>query len=121
MYQYRSINDSPSSDTFLVLYVLSVEMPYKNNNMCYSYEEIERQNRRRLQAERRRRSMSRIALTPSNLIYPMRAPSNIAYSSPPPAYRERASPAYREHASPVDGYVLRGDRRPSVVREDGHL
>lgn len=89
--------------------------------MCYSYEEIERQNRRRLQAERRRRSMSRIALTPSNLIYPMRAPSNIAYSSPPPAYRERASPAYREHASPVDGYVLRGDRRPSVVREDGHL
>lgn len=55
---------------------------------------MQRERRRRREASRRTRS--RIALTPSNLIYPMRAPSNIAYNSPPPPYQATLTspPAY---------------------------
>jgi len=51
----------------------------------------DRERDRPRRSSRHRRS-SRIPLTSSNLIYPMRAPSNIAYSSPPPPYRETATP-----------------------------
>ncbi|XP_045165831.2 uncharacterized protein LOC123529531 [Mercenaria mercenaria] len=63
-----------------------VDQPYPG----IRYEDIQRDRRRR--RETQRRSRSRISLTPSNLIYPMRAPSNIAYNSPPPPYQATLSP-----------------------------
>lgn len=54
------------------------------------YDDIQRERNRRREAHRR--SRSRISLTPSNVIYPMRAPSNITYNSPPPPYQATVSP-----------------------------
>ncbi|XP_052781139.1 uncharacterized protein LOC128217792 [Mya arenaria] len=73
-----------------------VDQPYPG----ISYEEIDRQRRRR-QAGTNRRARSRISLTPSNFIYPMRAPSNIAYNSPPPPYRENPTPHNSSAHAPV--------------------
>ena len=44
----------------------------------------EERRRRRQERQQQRRSRSRL----SNFIYPMRAPSNMAYHSPPPPYED---------------------------------
>lgn len=69
-----------------------VDQPYPGIH----YDDLQRERLRRREAHRR--SRSRISLTPSNLIYPMRAPSNIAYNSPPPPYRATPEdPTGRHH------------------------
>lgn len=63
------------------------------------YDDLRREyeRRRRHRQEHQRRARSRISLTTSNLIYPMRAPSNMAYNSPPPPYEDSSTelPSYR--------------------------
>ena len=59
------------------------------------YDDLRREHerRRRLRQERQRRPRSRLSQITSNFIYPMRAPSNMAYHSPPPPYEESTTDA----------------------------
>ena len=63
------------------------------------YDDLRREHerRRRLRQEHQRRARSRISLNAANFIYPMRAPSNLAYHSPPPPYEESTTeiPSYQ--------------------------
>ncbi|KAH3820120.1 hypothetical protein DPMN_121864 [Dreissena polymorpha] len=89
-----------------------VDQPYPG----VSYAEAQRQYRRRLDAQRR--STSRIRLTSSNLIYPMRAPSNIAYNSPPPPYQ--ASATIHERAPDHHNNASNGGSRHHGNGRDPH-
>lgn len=81
-HQRRSQQRASRGRTPLPAPEVVVDQPYPG----IGYDDLAREQERR---RRERRARSRISLTPSNFIYPMRAPSNIAYNSPPPPYRER--------------------------------
>lgn len=80
-----------------------VNQPYPGGRYENIYTERERRRREV------RHTRSRISITPSNLIYPMRAPSNIVYNSPPPPYRETATPVTSVHFN-----------AETVTRSSGH-
>lgn len=80
-------------------------------------------DRRRHRPSRPRRS-PRIPLTSSNLIYPMRAPSNIAYNSPPPPYRETETPlpgAVNRNGEPPPAYSNSRDIRTQRQHNSRHV
>ncbi|KAL4226545.1 hypothetical protein ACF0H5_014530 [Mactra antiquata] len=73
-----------------------VDQPYPGVH----YDDLPRERLSR-QQQSSRRSRSRISLTPSNLIYPMRASSSITYNTPPPPYPSSPPPAYTTQSRSV--------------------
>lgn len=88
-----------------------VDQPYPGIH----YDDVQRERERRRRREAQRRTRSRISLTPSNLIYPMRAPSNITYNSPPPPYRVNVTP------TPDDPYTRQQRQTSVAIQEEAIL
>ena len=73
---------------------------YDDLRRAYEGRRRRRQERQQQQQQQQRRSRSRL----SDFIYPMRAPSNMAYHSPPPTIYPMRAPSNMAYHSPPPSY-----------------